>query len=944
MANFIVIEKDSLNKKLLSNENIVLNEASIIHAKLQRGDVAEFIQNGNNLVLKLKNGEVIIIENFFVKNKDGIQSDLAFEDDDCGFLWFELKDGVTTFKEISGLEELLPIATDGSIGILPWIIGGVIGGGVIAAIIDDKDKKDDIKPVPPEAPIVTIDSVNPIVDPKEGSTTTLTGKITPPAGSIPDTVTVTVSGLAPFKAVIDPIPNADGSYNWSVANVPVQLTAGNTPVEVVGTAKDPKSPANISEPSIAAKGNIPVEITPDAPTVTIDSVNPIVDPQEGYTTTLKGKITPPAGSIPDTVTVTVSGLAPFKAVINPTPNADGSYNWSVANVPVQLTAGNTPVEVVGTAKDPKAPANISEPSVPAKGNIPVEITPDLTVDDMKVVNEDESASGNVLENDKKDGLTVTGITINGTEYGVGTDIIITGVGTVNVNANGAYIFSPVKDYSGNVPAITYTVSDGVAKDTANLNIEVIAVSDEPTTGNFLLDPAALSLNIQTWSNVQNVNGQDLLQNGGDGASKEVLLNAIDYLRNNTNVTNSNGSAVGTSGTGVTNSLANTDLPTYEAVYISGYVFLEEGQTYQYTGQGDDSAAIMIGDNVSSLHVNWRGTSTTGDAAFNVSQSGFYTFQFYAHNAAGEGNYNFTLQNSDGSEMKYYPSVSAIEESLRDASYILGQYDAGVDGKNDTGFYPANLGYQGESSKEIDLNRIHLKATDTDGSEYLSFEISGLPIGAELKLKDANNVDRTVTVGANGKATYIPVDLNAGTTEYKEFKLTLGDKQKALLDVSLSVTSTEKSNGDRSSSTLDFEIKLTDADAVVVQSDLSVQTPSDHGSNDVSIIFELLSDNSTGGNDLQTNDQFEVGNSNHIIDVSALLSNEVSNEVSDEINASNLAEFMTVDYDAENDQAIISIDRDGSAGQYQSENLIILTNQPNAFSLDSLLNSNQIIMG
>ena len=559
---------------------------------------------------------------------------------------------------------------------------------------------------------------------------------------------------------------------------------------------------------------------------------------------------------------------------------------------------------------------------------------------MKVVNEDESASGNVLENDKKDGLTVTGITINGTEYGVGTDIVITGVGTVNVNANGAYIFTPVKDYSGNVPAITYTVSDGIAKDTANLNIEVIAVSDEPTTGNFLLDPAALSLNIQTWSNVQNVNGQDLLQNGGDGASKDVLLNAIDYLRNNTNVTNSNGSAVGTSGTGVTNSLANTDLPTYEAVYISGYVFLEEGQTYQYTGQGDDSAAIMIGDNVSSLHVNWRGTSTTGDAAFNVSQSGFYTFQFYAHNAAGEGNYNFTLQNSDGSEMKYYPSVSAIEESLRDASYILGQYDAGVDGKNDTGFYPANLGYQGESSKEIDLNRIHLKATDTDDSEYLSFEISGLPIGAELKFKDANNVDRTVTVGANGKATYVPVDLNAGTTEYKDFKLTLGDKQKALLDVSLSVTSTEKSNGDRSSSTLDFEIRLTDPDVVVVQSNLSAQTPSDHGSNDISIIFELLSDNSTGGNDLQTNDQFEVGNSNHIIDVSALLSNEVSNE----INASNLAEFMAVDYDAENDQAIISIDRGGSAGQYQSENLIILTNQPNAFSLDSLLNNNQIIMG
>lgn len=56
MTKFIVIEKDSLNKATIDTANISLNEASIIHTKMSRDDVAEFVRDGNNLVLKLKNG------------------------------------------------------------------------------------------------------------------------------------------------------------------------------------------------------------------------------------------------------------------------------------------------------------------------------------------------------------------------------------------------------------------------------------------------------------------------------------------------------------------------------------------------------------------------------------------------------------------------------------------------------------------------------------------------------------------------------------------------------------------------------------------------------------------------------------------------------------------------------------------------------------------------
>src|SRR5690606_36039546 len=71
------------------------------------------------------------------------------------------------------------------------------------------------------------------------------------------------------------------------------------------------------------------------------------------------------------------------------------------------------------------------------------------------------------------------------------------------------------------------------------------------------------------------------------------------------------------------------------------------------------------------------------------------------------------------------------------------------------------------------------------------------------------------------------------------------------------------------------------------------------SDDNSIIFDLLSDDATGGNELQTIDGFTLGEVNDVIDISALLSADA--------NESNWSDFITVDYNAENNQALISID-------------------------------------
>ena len=59
-------------------------------------------------------------------------------------------------------------------------------------------------------------------------------------------------------------------------------------------------------------------------------------------------------------------------------------------------------------------------------------------------------------------LTITGYTIAGIAgtQTVGSAVAISGVGTITLNANGSYSFVPAANYTGSIPVITYTVSDG----------------------------------------------------------------------------------------------------------------------------------------------------------------------------------------------------------------------------------------------------------------------------------------------------------------------------------------------------------------------------------------------------------------------------------------------------------------------------------------------------
>ncbi|WP_160798991.1 retention module-containing protein, partial [Shewanella insulae] len=143
-------------------------------------------------------------------------------------------------------------------------------------------------------------------------------------------------------------------------------------------------------------------------------------------------------------------------------NPDGSYSF----VPNENWNGNVPVVTYIT-------------NTGATATLTIVVTPvdDATnaVDDYINVPEDTVASGNVLDNDSDadDALSVISFEVNGNSYTAGSSVVLDG-GTLVLNADGSYSFTPNADWNGYVPEVTYTTNTGA---TAILTIYVDPVDD-----------------------------------------------------------------------------------------------------------------------------------------------------------------------------------------------------------------------------------------------------------------------------------------------------------------------------------------------------------------------------------------------------------------------------------------------------------------------------------
>ncbi|MGB2739333.1 MAG: retention module-containing protein, partial [Cognaticolwellia sp.] len=159
---------------------------------------------------------------------------------------------------------------------------------------------------------------------------------------------------------------------------------------------------------------------------------------------------------------------------------------------------------------------------------------DLTLsdaDESVTTAEDTAVSGNVLDNGASvDGpLTVTSFSVGGNTYNAGETVNLA-EGDLILNADGTYTFTPNANFNGNVPVISYTVTDGAGDtDVSTLTIAVTSVNAPPIAADdtFSVDEGStVSGNIITHNDGDGIVDTD----GGDGATLTVTqINGTDLV-------------------------------------------------------------------------------------------------------------------------------------------------------------------------------------------------------------------------------------------------------------------------------------------------------------------------------------------------------------------------------------------------------------------------------
>ena len=329
-----------------------------------------------------------------------------------------------------------------------------------------------------ESALVTIDVTNtpPVLKPEVVSTpedTPVSGKLldndTDADGDSLTVIGITIDGtphaIAPGTSVTVVIAGkgsitvgSDGTYQFT----PEADWHGDVPV-ISYTVSDGNSNGSVTS-TLTLNVTPVVDITPD--TATTHAGKPVTTPVlandsfEGKTPVVSVEAEAGHGPAHGTVTVNPDGSITY------TPQSGyvgkDSYTYTVSSGGVTETAIVT---------------------------IDVTNTPPVLKPEVVTTPEDTPVSGKLLDNDTDadgDSLTVTGITVDGTPHaiapGTSVTVVIAGKGSITVGSDGTYQFTPEADWHGDVPVISYTVSDGNSNGSVSstLTLNVTPVADITT--------------------------------------------------------------------------------------------------------------------------------------------------------------------------------------------------------------------------------------------------------------------------------------------------------------------------------------------------------------------------------------------------------------------------------------------------------------------------------
>ncbi|MDC5583665.1 Ig-like domain-containing protein, partial [Acinetobacter baumannii] len=475
MPEIQIIAKDN-HKTLVTTEgtSAKLSEASVVLVKVAASDVLVVNREGTNAVIRLKNGETIVIEGFFSGTAEPKDNSLVFQDENGQLIWAKFKDAENDadadsdadadadsdvepqallgedlpaalpaeapqelvsdviYQPISSIEPLLYHDA----GVNPWLWAAIplVAGGIIAAASNHDSNDDSSAPAdttPPSTDGVTF-SVDPVtsdnvINASEASgNVTITGVLKNiPADAANTAVTVVINGVT-YNATVD---KAAGTWTVSVPGSGLVADADKT-IDAKVTFTD-------------AAGNS--SSVNDTQTYTLDTTAPnapVIDPVNG-TDPITGTAEP--GS---TVTVTYPDGSTTTVVAGP------GGTWTVPN-PGNLVDGD---EVTAIATDPAG-----NPSLPGTGTVSADITaPVVALDDVLTNDSTPALTGTV-----NDPTATVVVNVDGVDY----PAVNNGDGTWTLADN------TLPTLADGPHTITVTATDAagnVGNDTAVVTIDTVA--------------------------------------------------------------------------------------------------------------------------------------------------------------------------------------------------------------------------------------------------------------------------------------------------------------------------------------------------------------------------------------------------------------------------------------------------------------------------------------
>ncbi|MEK8048232.1 Ig-like domain-containing protein, partial [Ideonella margarita] len=296
--------------------------------------------------------------------------------------------------------------------------------------------------------------------------------------------------------------NGDGTPDTVTPGTPVTITTGGTPVGTLLVNPDgtftftPASDYNGPVPPVTYTvtdgqggtdtGTLTLVVSPvddasvlaaDTNTVAQDTLatgNVLANDSDKDSTLSVGTFTVAGQTAAAGGFVTVAGVGTLTIASN------GAYTFA----PAAGYSGTVPTATYTTNTGSSATLNIEVTPAPAPPP-PVD-QPSVLAPDTKTVAEDSVATGNVLANDSDadDVLSVASFSVAGLPgtFAAGTTATIAGVGTLVINSNGGYTFTPVADYNGTVPQVSYTTNTGSS---STLDINVTPLDDTPAASDDL---------------------------------------------------------------------------------------------------------------------------------------------------------------------------------------------------------------------------------------------------------------------------------------------------------------------------------------------------------------------------------------------------------------------------------------------------------------------------